>query len=85
MSRSNKVHKWLTLFLQLMLLIGTILAIAQGRWLAAIATAGIIIATFLPLMLGRRFDVDILPESEVIAVIFVYASLFLGEVHGYYF
>jgi len=35
-------------------------------------------------MLGRRFDVQIPPQFEVLAVVFVYASLFLGEVHGYY-
>jgi len=80
----NQIHKWLTLFLQLTLLIGAILAVMQGRWLAAIATAGIIIMTFLPLMLGRRFAVHIPPEFEVLAVVFMYASLFLGEVHGYY-
>lgn len=84
MSDSRQIHKWLTLLLQLTLLIGAVLAAGQGRWLAAISTAGIIIVTFLPLMLGRRFAVKIPPEFEVLAVVFVYASLFLGEVHGYY-
>ena len=56
----------------------------QGRWLAGIATTGIIIVTFLPLILGKRFAVRIPPEFEVLAVVFIYASLFLGEVRGYY-
>ena len=80
----SNLHKRLTLFLQLTLLIGVILAVMQGRWLAAIATTGIIVVTFLPLILGRRFAVRIPPEFEVLAVVFVYASLFLGEVRGYY-
>ena len=84
MSQSKQIHKWLTVFLQLTLLVGAILAIMQGRWLAAIATTGIISVTFLPLILGRRFAVQIPPEFEVLAVVFIYASLFLGEVHGYY-
>lgn len=84
MHRSNEIHKWLTLFLQLTLLVGAFLAVAQGRWLAAVSTVGIIIVTFLPLMIGRRIAVQIPPEFEVLAVVFVYASLFLGEVHGYY-
>ena len=79
-----RVHRWLTLFLQLTLLIGALLAVIQGRWLAAIVTGGIIVVTLLPLILGRRFEVRIPPEFEVLAVVFIYASLFLGEVHGYY-
>ena len=80
----SNLHKRLTLFLQVTLLVGAILAVFQGRWLAAIATAGIIVVTFLPLILGRRFAVRIPPEFEVLAVVFIYASLFLGEVRGYY-
>jgi hypothetical protein len=80
----SNLHKRLTLALQVTLLIGVVLAVVQGRWLAAIATTGIIVITFLPLMLGRRFAVSIPPEFEVLAVVFIYASLFLGEVRGYY-
>lgn len=82
--QASRIHRWLTLFLQLTLLIGVLLALFQGRWLAALVTAGIIIVTMLPLILGRRFAVHIPPEFEVLAVVFAYASLFLGEVHGYY-
>lgn len=78
------VHKALTLFLQATLLLGAILSGFQGRWLTAVVTTAIIIVTLLPLVLGRRFDVRIPPEFEFLTVIFVYASLFLGEVHGYY-
>lgn len=80
----DNLHRRLTLFLQATLLVGVILALVQGRWLAAITTAGIIIVTFLPLILGRRFAVRIPPEFEALAVVFIYASLFLGEVRGYY-
>ena len=78
------IHKRLTIFLQLTLLIGVIFAVVQGRWFAATVTAGIIVVTLLPLVLGRRFAVHIPPEFEVLAVVFTYASLYLGEVHGYY-
>lgn len=78
------LHKGLTLFLQATLLLGLILFCFQGRWLTATVTAAIIFVTVLPLVFRRRFDVYIPPEFEVLAVLFVYASLFLGEVHGYY-
>ncbi len=82
--RRPNVHKALTLFLQLTLMIGAILFCFQGRWMTAAITVAIVIVTLLPLLLGRRFDVHIPPEFEFLAVMFVYASLFLGEVHGYY-
>lgn len=84
MPRARNIHKTLTLVLQGFLLVGVILAFFQGRWLAASATAGVMVVTLLPIVLGRRFAVTIPPEFEVLAVVFIYASLFLGEVHGYY-
>lgn len=84
MNRALRIHKLLTLTLQAILLVGTVLAVIQARWLVAAATAGIIVVTLLPIVLGRRFAVTIPPEFEVLAVVFVYASLFLGEIHGYY-
>lgn len=82
--RISSVHKWLSLGLQATLLVGVVLALVQGRWLTALITTGIIVITFLPLVLGRRFAVSIPPEFEVLTIVFVYASLFLGEVQGYY-
>lgn len=81
---ASGVHRALTVVLQGFLLVGAGLATAQGRWLAAAATTGVIIVTFLPLLLERRWRVHVPPEFELLAVAFVYASLFLGEVRGYY-
>lgn len=78
------LSKRVTLVLQFFLLLGVALAMLQGRWLPALTTAAIAGLTFLPLILGRRFRARIPAEMELLAVVFLYASLFLGEVHGYY-
>ena len=78
------LHRRLTLTLQAILVVGTVLAAWQGQWLSALTTAGVVGVTLLPVVLGRRFRVFIPPEFEVLAVVFVFASLFLGEVRGYY-
>lgn len=70
--------------LQGILLVGTAAAVWERQWLTALTTLGVIVATLLPLILGRRFRVFIPPEFEVLAVVFLFASLFLGEVRGYY-
>ncbi len=78
------VHRTLTLFLQATLLVGVILFCFQQRWMTAIVTVAIMVVTLLPLLFRQRFNVTIPPEFELFTVLFVYASLFLGEVHGYY-
>ena len=81
---SDRFNRRLTLLLKVILFTGALLELLKGDWLTAIATLGVVIITFLPVALGQRFNVRIPPEFELLAVIFVYASLFLGEVHGYY-
>jgi hypothetical protein len=84
MTRETLVHRWLTLGLQSLLIVGIVAAIFQRQWLTAFTTGLILLVTLLPLLAGRKLDVFIPPELEGLAVLFVFASLFLGEVHGYY-
>lgn len=79
-----RLHRQLIILLKVSLAVGAGLCFWQGRALAGVATFGIILITFLPVLLGRRFDVRIPPEFELFAVVLIYASLFLGEIHGYY-
>ncbi len=80
----SSVYRGLTLTLQAILIMGMGWALLEGRWPAALTTAGVVGVTLLPILLGRQFEVRIPPEFEALAVVFVYGSLFLGEVHGYY-
>jgi hypothetical protein len=80
----DRIDIGISLLLKVILAVGAILEALQGNWLIAITTTGIVIVAFLPILVGYRFHVRIPPEFELLAVIFVYASLFLGEVHGYY-
>lgn len=72
------------LTLRIILLVGLALALWQGQWLNALAVAAIMIITLLPTLLGQRFHVYIPSEFEALTVILIFASLFLGEYHGYY-
>ncbi|EMR13099.1 hypothetical protein MPL1_07254, partial [Methylophaga lonarensis MPL] len=79
-----KFHRRITLLLQFILLVGAAGAIWEQQWLNVLLIAGIIIITLLPLILERRFKVFIPAEFKVLAIAFVFAAVFLGEVHGYY-
>lgn len=82
--RQQLIHRRLTLVLQLILAVGVVAAVWEQQWLAAVITSGIILVTLVPLFLSRRFSVFIPPEFVLLAITFVFASVFLGEVHGYY-
>jgi hypothetical protein len=56
----------------------------RGHWLVAASTVGIILVTWAPALLSRRYQVSIPPVFELLAIIFIFSSMFLGEVHGYY-
>lgn len=72
------------LVLQVILLLGLVLAVWGGLWLNVLAVAAIMVISLLPGLLGSRFQVYIPSEFEALTVVFIFASLFLGEYHGYY-
>lgn len=70
--------------LQLILAGETVLAVVSQNWFTAFLTSMIIAITFFPLLFERRFRIHIPPELQLAAIGFVFASLFLGEIRGYY-
>ncbi|NVJ51348.1 MAG: hypothetical protein HWE13_08280 [Gammaproteobacteria bacterium] len=84
MAARYNLHQRITLILQLILLAEVSYALWSGLWLTAIVSCGIIIITLSPMFLRKVFDVYIPPEFALMTIAFVFASLFLGEVHGYY-
>ncbi len=81
---TQKVLRAITIGTKSTMIIGALLAFYQGRFLMATEILIILSITFLPLALGKQFQLKIPHEFEILAIIFVYASLFLGEVHDYY-
>lgn len=78
------IHHRLTIFFQIVLVAEIVAAIWQQQWLALVLTTGILLMTLAPMLISRFFHVFIPPEFVLLAIVFVFASLFLGEVRGYY-
>lgn len=77
-------HRRLSIAFKAILLIQAAVATWEQQWLTAGVTLGIILITLIPLLMEKRFHVHVPPEFELLAIAFIFASLFLGEVHGYY-
>ena len=69
---------------QLIILLEAAFAIWQQQWHTAVIAVGILVITFIPLLLEKRFRVFIPPPFQLLAIAFIFASLFLGEIHDYY-
>ena len=82
--RQILIHRRLTHVLQAILVVEIVVAVWNHQWLAAVITTGIVMVTLGPFFLGKFFRVFIPPEFVLFAIAFVFASLFLGEIHGYY-
>lgn len=81
---AKSVHEWLSAGLQLILAAGLALSIYEQQWLNVLTITGILLLTLLPTVLGHRFKFYIPPEFEMLAIMFIFAALFLGEVRNYY-
>ena len=82
--RSKSIHAQLSALLQLILAIGLALSIYEQQWLNTATITAILLLTLLPTFLGQRFNFYIPAEFELMAIVLIFAALFLGEVRNYY-
>ena len=78
------IHRRLSFFLKFSLFAGAIMMFWEARYQAMAEIMVILLITFMPIILGKRFDVVIPHAFETLAVVFLYMSLFLGEFGDYY-
>lgn len=81
---ANQVHKWTTVFIQVTLVVAIISAIFTQSWFALLMSVLTLALVFVPGLIEDRYDIHLPVEFEIVAVVFIYASIFLGEVQGYY-
>ena len=84
MKRTLSIHRKLTIGLQFILTTGLILAVYERQWFNVVLIVGILTLSLLPMVLRRRMQIYIPPPFEMLAILFVFASVFLGEIRNYY-
>jgi uncharacterized membrane protein YjdF len=80
----NRVHRILVRMLLLLMAIEWFLLILRERWLSAFLVSLIIMALFSPIIFRKRMEIELPAEFHITAVIFIFASFYLGEVHDFY-
>lgn len=80
----RNIHRWLTLALQAIILIGLVFSVFERQWLNSAIIMGILVLTLLPRHVSRQLDVFVPPEFDLITIGFIFAALFLGETRDFY-
>lgn len=81
---SARIQRGIIWALQLIMALGLVVAIHERHWQDAATVTGIILLMLLPTLFSRRYRIMIPLEFELMAIVFVFASLFLGEMREYY-
>jgi hypothetical protein len=88
MNHDSEAAGWmrirLLVVLQGVMTVELMFLLGEGLWMSALWLLAIMAITSAPALLGDRLPVRIPPEYEILAILFVFASLFLGEFRSYY-
>ena len=83
-STAAHVHRWVVIAFQVIMAVEFVAVLLEGQWMAAFTVALIMAITAAPIVFRKHLPVNIPPEFLLLAMIFVFASLFLGEVRSFY-
>lgn len=79
-----RIRLALILILQTVMAVELILLLYERLWASSIWLLAIMAITAAPALFGRRLPIRIPAEYDVLAILFVFAALFLGEFRSYY-
>lgn len=81
---ARRAHLGVLGILQVVMTVELVWLVANGRWMHAFLVIAVMAAILTPAIFRSRLPVDVPSEIQILAVLFIFASLFLGEVHDYY-
>ncbi|MFO8024067.1 hypothetical protein [Thiohalophilus sp.] len=82
--RAALIYRRTVMVLLFLMAVELILTLYNGLWLSAILIMAIMLVVLSPAIIGRHFQITVPAEFQLLAVLFVFASLFLGEIRRYY-
>lgn len=82
--KARRIHRMTVIILQLVMATELVVLLMEGQLLSAVLVGAIMAITVAPVVLKERLPVFVPPEFQVLTILFVFASLFLGEVLRFY-
>lgn len=82
--RVRLIHLAILMVLQAIMAVELVFLILDQQWLHVFLVVSLMAAILSPVLLKERLPAPIPPEIQILAVLFIFAALFLGEVRDYY-
>jgi len=83
-TKGEKIKIIFSYILRFTILLAIIGSIINSNWMTLFVSSLALVLTFLPVIIERNMKIDLPAEFEILIILFIYASLFLGEIHKYY-
>ena len=74
----------LSFFFRFLLLYAIIISIITKHWTAIFISLFALVLTFMPSFISKNYKVYLPAEFEFLTILFIYMTIFLGEIKGYY-
>jgi hypothetical protein len=81
---AERIQLGVSYLIRLVLGIAIIEGVLTGNWGAVFVSSLALVLTVVPLMLVNRYKIVVPVSFELLVVLFIYASVFLGGVRDYY-
>lgn len=81
---ARRIHWGIVLILHIIMGVELGVMLYNGQWINVFLILSIMSIMLIPIFLGRTFQLDIPSEFQILAIIFVFAAIFLGEIRSYY-
>ena len=81
---ARRAHVLVLVILQLIMAVEGMFLLARGEWMHVFLVVAVSASIIVPEVLRRRLDVVIPSELQLLASLFLFATLFLGEVRDFY-
>jgi hypothetical protein len=82
--RVRVAHSFILVVLQCTMAAELVFLVIGQQWLHVFLVLGIMLTMLLPVISSTRLAMQIPPEVQILAILFGFAALFLGEVRDYY-
>jgi uncharacterized membrane protein YjdF len=80
----ERAQLWLAWALRLSLVVAIVINALNQQWMVVFLTTVALVLSFLPAIIEKNSRIVLPIELESCIVVFVYCTVFLGEVSGYY-
>lgn len=81
---ATRINRWFVIVTTSIMGIDLVFLLLNAQWMSAALVIAIMLLVLAPTILGHRLPVSVPSEFQLMAVGFVFAALFLGEVRDYY-